>query len=139
MSFVCYIADYVFILKYVCKCVHIVHPHFCLFLILRWYNGQRHNLQLCMVLDGHDGERAVDFARMFLAGEEDTARPLDTKNVLSPPSHPLPPCSSKTYLVSQCILLLVRIISKVHEMVALVCIVTLAKMVNGATNESSQQ
>ena len=28
-----------------------------------------HNIQLCMVLDGHDGEKAADFAKLNIAGQ----------------------------------------------------------------------
>lgn len=33
----------------------------------RWYSGEHHGVQLCMVLDGHDGEMAADFACKALA------------------------------------------------------------------------
>lgn len=60
-----------------------------IFLNLRWYNGKKHNLQLCMVLDGHDGERAVDFARMYLAGEENVDRTRGMFNILTFPFQPI--------------------------------------------------
>lgn len=39
------------------------------FLYFRFYHGTQHNIQLCMVLDGHDGEKAVEFVKVTLAGQ----------------------------------------------------------------------
>lgn len=35
----------------------------------RYYTGRNGNIQLCMVLDGHHGESAAEFAVMNLAGK----------------------------------------------------------------------
>ena len=35
----------------------------------RYFNGRAHGVELCMVMDGHDGEKAADFSRLHIPGK----------------------------------------------------------------------
>ena len=46
----------------ICESCSVVHMY-------RWFNGSHLGMELCLVLDGHDGEKAADFARLHLPGQ----------------------------------------------------------------------